>query len=108
MPRCSVPGWFFIVQVTASPRCLSRSGVRVLARAVPGARPGARGPGCASWRARHRRRAPVRPCCDGRPRRTPSQQPGGRDRPTYIDLRWPHLATGARGHYSELRQRLND
>jgi hypothetical protein len=37
-----------------------------------------------------------------------SQQPGGRDRLTYIDLRWPHLATGARGHYSELRQRLND
>ena len=25
-----------------------------------------------------------------------------------IDLRWPHLATGTRGHYSELRQRLND
>ena len=37
-----------------------------------------------------------------------SQQPGGRDRLTYIDLRWPHLATGTRGHYSELRQRLND
>jgi hypothetical protein len=37
-----------------------------------------------------------------------SQQPGGRDRLTYIDLRWPHLATGPRGHYSELRQRLND
>jgi hypothetical protein len=38
----------------------------------------------------------------------PSQQPGGRGRLTYIDLRWPHLATGTRGHYSELRQRLND
>jgi hypothetical protein len=37
-----------------------------------------------------------------------SQQPGGRDRLTCIDLRCPHLATGARGHYSELRQRLND
>jgi hypothetical protein len=37
-----------------------------------------------------------------------SQQPGGRDRLTYIDLRWPHLATEARGHYSELRQCLND
>lgn len=37
-----------------------------------------------------------------------SQQPGGRDRLTYIDLRWPHLATATRGHYSELRQRLND
>jgi hypothetical protein len=37
-----------------------------------------------------------------------SQQPGGRDRLNYIDLRWPHLATGTRGHYSELRQRLND
>jgi hypothetical protein len=37
-----------------------------------------------------------------------SQQPGGRDRLTYIDLRWPHLAAGPRGHYSELRQRLND
>jgi hypothetical protein len=34
--------------------------------------------------------------------------PGGRDRLTYIDLRWPHLATEARGHYSELRQRLSD
>jgi hypothetical protein len=37
-----------------------------------------------------------------------SQQPGGRDRLTYTDLRWPHLATGTRGHYSKLRQRLND
>ena len=37
-----------------------------------------------------------------------SQQPGGRDRLTQIDLRWPHLATGTRGHYSKLRQRLND
>jgi hypothetical protein len=37
---------------------------------------------------------------------TRSQQPGGRDRLTYIDLRWPHLATGTRGHCSELRQRL--
>lgn len=37
-----------------------------------------------------------------------SKQPGGRDRLTYIDLRWPHLATATRGHYSELRQRLND
>jgi hypothetical protein len=37
-----------------------------------------------------------------------SQQPGGRDRLNYIDLRWPHLATGARGHYSELRQRLDN
>src|ERR1019366_7934986 len=33
---------------------------------------------------------------------------GGRDRLTYIYLRWPHLATEARGHYSELRQCLND
>ncbi|HEX3961344.1 MAG TPA: hypothetical protein VHZ03_32770 [Trebonia sp.] len=37
-----------------------------------------------------------------------SQQPGGRDRLTYIDLRWPHLAAEPRGHYSELRQCLND
>ena len=37
-----------------------------------------------------------------------SQQPGGRDRLTYTGLRWPHLAAGTRGHYSELRQCLND
>jgi len=37
-----------------------------------------------------------------------SQQPGGRDRLTYIDLRWPHLAAEPCGHYSELRQRLNN
>ena len=27
---------------------------------------------------------------------------------TYIELRWSRPATGTRGHYSELRQRLND
>ena len=37
-----------------------------------------------------------------------NQRPGGRDRLKYIDLRWPHLAAGTRGHYSELRQCLND
>jgi hypothetical protein len=37
-----------------------------------------------------------------------SQRPGGRSRLNYIDLRWPHLTAEPRGHYSELRQRLND
>jgi hypothetical protein len=37
-----------------------------------------------------------------------SRRPRGSDRLTCIDLRWPHLATEARGHYSELRQRLSD
>jgi transposase len=37
-----------------------------------------------------------------------SQRSGGRDRLNYIDLRWPHLATRTRGHYSELRLRLSD
>jgi hypothetical protein len=44
----------------------------------------------------------------GDPAAPRSQQPGGRDRLTYTGLRWPHLATGTRGHYSKLRQRLND
>jgi hypothetical protein len=42
------------------------------------------------------------------PGRTRGQQSRGRDRLNYIDLRWPHLATGTRGNHSELRQRLND
>jgi hypothetical protein len=37
-----------------------------------------------------------------------SQRPGGRDRLRYADLRWSHLAAGTRGHYSELRHRLDD
>ena len=36
-----------------------------------------------------------------------SQRPGGRDRLTYIDLRWPHLTAGTQGHYAALRQRLD-
>jgi len=36
-----------------------------------------------------------------------NQRPGGRDRLLYINLRWPDLTAGTRGHYLPLRQRLD-
>ena len=36
-----------------------------------------------------------------------NQRPGGRDLVLYVNLRWPDIADGTRGHYVPLRQRLD-
>jgi hypothetical protein len=36
-----------------------------------------------------------------------NQRPGGRDLVSFVNVRWPDIAAGTRGHYIALRQRLD-